>query len=102
MADNFEHPGHDEPQGGSPPEGDFPADFFDDATEPSPGSLNPKDPDQDQPKSRPCRRPPERTPVPAWSRRCAGAPSQFKAPPDPPEDEERIKIVAFAGDPRDS
>ena len=36
---NYEHPGPDEPADGSPPEGDFPADFFDDAREPSPVSA---------------------------------------------------------------
>lgn len=38
MADNDEHTGHNEPQAGSAPEGDFPADFFDDVNEP-PSSL---------------------------------------------------------------
>ncbi len=96
MADHFEHPGHDELQGGPPPEGDFPADFFDDETEPSPVSHNPQDPDQDQPKT-PAASPPKRNPDPLEQPLPPpGAPSTFKAPPDLPEDDERESSSPFA------
>ena len=42
MADNPEYPGAEEPHPVAPSGGDFPADFFDDAAEPSPVSVNPE------------------------------------------------------------
>ncbi|MCA1686533.1 MAG: hypothetical protein LC745_11280, partial [Planctomycetia bacterium] len=98
MADNYEHPGHDESSGGSPPEGDFPADFFDDAADPSPASP-PHEPLPELPHEPPAV-PKRAEPLPAGSEGVApppvtGPPSSHKAPAAAPVDDERVKRSVF-------